>query len=116
MPKDYFSRWKSRILDRFITTAVFAPVMLVAGMLWNGFDYSNPVLWVVLLVGVVFLVIGVQFAWLLYGEEPSSPTAAQLKQQQFLAVADSVEGLPGGMSLVDLCEKLDEKQTRKLLH
>ncbi len=90
--------------------------MLVAGMLWNGFDYSNPVLWVVLLVGVVFLVIGVQFAWLLYGEEPSFPTSTQLKQQQFLAVADSVDGLPGGMSLADLCEKLDEKQTRKLLH
>lgn len=116
MLKDYFSRWKRRVLNRFITTAVLVPIMLVAGMLWNGFDYSNPVLWVVLLLGFVFFVIGVQFAWLLYCEAPSAPTPAQLRQQQFLAVADSVDSLPGKMSFPDLCEKLDDKQTRKLLH
>jgi len=38
MLRDYFSRRKRRVLDRFITTAVLAPIMLVAGMLWNGFD------------------------------------------------------------------------------
>jgi len=116
MLKDYFSRWKKRVLDRFITTAVLAPIMLVAAMLWNGFDYSNPVLWVVLLLGVVFFVIGVQVAWLLYGESPSAPTPTQLRQQQFLAFADSVDSLPGRMSFPDLCKKLDDKQTRKLLH
>jgi hypothetical protein len=116
MLRDYFSRRKRRVLDRFITTAVLAPIMLVAGMLWNGFDCSNPFLWVVLLLGLVFFVIGVQFAWLLCCEAPSAPTPAQLRQQQFLAVADSVDSLPGKMSFPDRCKKLDDKQTRKLLH
>lgn len=116
MLKEYIANCKRRLLERVTTVAVVAPLLLIYATLTNGFDYASLGTWLALVIGLLFLVIGVQFAWLLYFEPPPPPTAAQRRQQQLSAAADSVDGLPGGMSLADLCEKLDEKQTRKLIH
>lgn len=90
-------------------------------MLRDGFDHSKPGLWFLLFASILLPALLFKRAWRLNftwddAPPPAQLTPAQLRQQRILAVADTVDGLPGGISLADLCERLDEKQTRKLLH
>ena len=108
--------WRHQAFVRMGLLVVLFPFLMAYEMLKKGSNYSNPVPWILLLVGVLFLIIAFQFVWLSHEQASSPPTPARLRQQRILAVADTVDDLPGGISLADLCERLDEKQTRKLLH
>ena len=117
--KDLFRDWENRLSRRMVTLAVMLSAGLVFAVLRHGFEMSNPLSWLLLLLGGLSLVNFLYLGWWLYFSPEAGapkPAPSQIRQQRILAVADTVDDLPSGISLADLCEKLDEKQTRKLLH
>jgi hypothetical protein len=119
--KDFFREWGRRLDAHMSMFAVVVSVVVLFCMLRDGFDHSKPALWYLLFASILLPLLFFKRAWRLnfsWSDEPRPPppTPTKLRQQRILAVADTVDGLPGGITLEELCEKLNEKQTRKLLH
>jgi len=118
--KKFFREWGRRCAARFSLFAVVAPFVFLFVMIRDGLGQTDITDWVVLAVLTVIALICGKTAWRLHfsWDDPLAPppTPAQLRQQRLLTVADSIDDLPGGITFADLCETLDEKQTRRLLH
>jgi hypothetical protein len=118
--KKFFREWGRRCAARFSLIAFVAPFVFLFVMIRDGLGRTDITDWVVLAVLTVIALICGKTAWRLNfswdAPVDPPPTPAQLRQQRLLTVADSVAELPAGITFADLCETLDEKQTRKLLH
>ncbi len=115
----FFREWMKRCGHAFSMLVVFGPLFFFV-LHANEERIDSLGEWVWALVAVLLPVVFGKWLWRLLwsddAERPAPATPAQLRQQRLLTVADSVDDLPGGITFVDLCETLDEKQIRKLLH
>lgn len=117
--RDFFRKWWERLGFRAVIWVILFSAWLVFTAFSRGVDVFDPVFWILLVLGSLLLVNFLYLAWWLYLSPEAStpkPTPAQLREKRIRAVDDAVDNLPGAVSLPELCEKLDEKQTRKLLH
>jgi hypothetical protein len=119
--KAFFREWGRRLDARMSMFVIIVALLNLFVMLRDGFDHSKPGLWFLFFASILLPALLFKRAWRLNfswdDDPPPAPlTSAQLRQQRILAVADTVDGLPDGMTLGHLCEKLDEKQLRRLLH
>lgn len=119
--RNFFREWARRLDARMSMFVIVVALVNLFVMLRNGFDHSKPGLWFLLFASILLPALFFKRAWRLNfswnDDPPPAPlTPAQLRQQRILAVADTVDDLPDGMTLDRLCEKLDEKQLRRLLH
>jgi hypothetical protein len=119
--KAFFRKWGRRLDARMSMVVIIVALLNLFVMLRDGFDHSKPGLWFLLFASILLPALLFKRAWRLNFTWDDSPppaplTPAQLRQQRILAVADTVDGLPDGITLNQLCEMLDEKQIRRLLH
>ncbi|MEZ5387669.1 MAG: hypothetical protein R3F13_19345 [Prosthecobacter sp.] len=114
----FFREWGMRLIQRFGMLIVLGPlIFFVLHAAEDRIDTVGEWLWALVAV-LLPLVLG-KWLWDLHDivdvEQPP-PSPAEERGLRLTTVADSVNDLPGGISFQELCDQLDEKQMRKLLH
>lgn len=114
----FFREWGKRCVRQFAGWLVFGPIVIFV-LHANDDRIDTPGEWIWALVAVLLPVVFGKWLWhLQFDDEEKAvpPTPAELRRARLEAVADSVDQLPHGISFTALCEQLDERQTRRLLH
>lgn len=111
----FFQGWKRNFVREGVWGLVLFPPLFLF-LILDGLP-----IWLPMLVGVVWVVVMIPWAWKVYWgyderHRPPPPTAEQLWEVRFQEVADSTDGLPHGLTLTRFCQEHEERVLKKALH